>query len=437
MVRLIGFALLVVLMGLMVSVGYGAEVAAAAERWQPMAGSPVAENLSMGNRKAVRFPCLLGNVKLDRASWDLPVQLDMSRCAGIRFETRCQDPRPIRSFSLYFQSGEGWYAATFAHPPSDQWQTVEVRKEQTHIEGHPAGWNKITAIRISAWRGGEVNTEFAIADLGLVEVEADIALVRGESAAGSSPEEVAPVCQFTEQMADMLRELHLGYVMLSDLDLGPAKLKSYRVVILPHNPKMPASVDQDIADYMNGGGKVIACYGLTRNIAAAGGVVLLQHRPQKWEGQFAAIATDARILPGAPETAKQRSWNIMEVKPAAGTQIAAMWVDQSGKATGMPAILVSPQMIYMSHVFLAEDADTKRRLLLAMIGKLFPEAWSVAAKHAVEEIGRFAAYDSFTTAQQMLAKYPAAEKNLAEAAHQRQTAMTLTGEGKFIEAIDI
>ena len=37
-----------------------------------------------------------------------------------------------------------------------------IRKEETHLEGKPAGWANIQTIRLSAWRGADRDTEFAV-----------------------------------------------------------------------------------------------------------------------------------------------------------------------------------------------------------------------------------------------------------------------------------
>jgi uncharacterized lipoprotein YddW (UPF0748 family) len=77
----------------------------------------------------------------------------------------CRDTSPVSYFAIYFQSGEGWYQATFFPERSEGWNTVEVDKADMKPEGKPAGWDQIKTIRISAWRGKETDTEFYLRDL--------------------------------------------------------------------------------------------------------------------------------------------------------------------------------------------------------------------------------------------------------------------------------
>ena len=65
------------------------------------------------------------------------------------------------------------------------WNTIWINKAATQTEGNPAGWGSIKAIRISAWRGKAVNTEFYLSDIrriGTIGADAVVAVLRGESA---------------------------------------------------------------------------------------------------------------------------------------------------------------------------------------------------------------------------------------------------------------
>jgi hypothetical protein len=67
---------------------------------------------------------------------------------------------------------------------------VVIDKSQMGIEGTPAGWRSIDAIRISAWRGGDKDTAFYISDIEAVKSPVTVVIVRGESAAAGAPEGV-------------------------------------------------------------------------------------------------------------------------------------------------------------------------------------------------------------------------------------------------------
>nr|HPM81826.1 hypothetical protein [Candidatus Anammoximicrobium sp.] len=86
-----------------------ADDAAARAAWQPMTGSDAAGVVEESGRQVLRLPCRFAGNPVERASWDLKVQLDLSACRGVHFQLWCQDVSPVSSFSLYLQSGNGWY----------------------------------------------------------------------------------------------------------------------------------------------------------------------------------------------------------------------------------------------------------------------------------------------------------------------------------------
>jgi uncharacterized lipoprotein YddW (UPF0748 family) len=139
--------------------------AAAQAAWRPMRGTTNVTAAVLEGRKALRLPCNFAGTQIERASWDQRVQLDLAASRGVRFELLCRDPAPVSYFAIYFQSGEGWYAATFFPDSSTGWNTIEIDKAGMRSEGKPAGWGQVKTIRVSAWRGKEANTEFYLRDL--------------------------------------------------------------------------------------------------------------------------------------------------------------------------------------------------------------------------------------------------------------------------------
>ena len=407
--------------------------------WQPMSGTAPVTGTKIDGRTALRLPCNFQGTKLDRASWDRAVQLDMSACRAFRFRVHCRESSPVSQFSIYFQSGAGWYSTSFAPAQADGWATIVIPKEDTRMEGTPGGWAGIRTIRISAWRGKDQDTEFAITDLSLVGGRADICLVRNESAARTSPGEVESIGQFTRSMASNLAALGLDYSLVSDLDLTPQRLADTRLVILPHNPAMSPAASTALGAYLGNKGKLIAFYTMPSELRAASGIELGRHVSQKSPGNFASIRLTDPPLAGAPAVVQQRSWNIVDAKPAAGRgRVLADWFDAGGQPSGHAAIVASDNCIFMTHVLLDSDPAAKRRLLLAMAGQLVPELWAAAAKQTVEQIGQFGPYADWAAAKAALSRpgFPAAAAWVAMAGMERDKAANLLATGKFPEAIE-
>jgi uncharacterized lipoprotein YddW (UPF0748 family) len=376
-----------------------ADEAAARAAWPAMWGTAPVSVAEAEGVKALRMPCNFRGTKIERASWDRKVQMDLTSCRGVTFRLLCRDAAPVSHFSLFFQSGDGWYSTTFSPAEKGKWCNVAIDKDEMGIEGRPAGWSTISTIRISAWRGSDADTEFYVADFALAGEGARIAIIRGESAARNSPGEVESVVQFTGGIARNLRDLGLEYTVINDLDLSAARLKKYAVVILPHNPGMPDAAAEAIAKFVEGGGKVIAFYALHERLRSVLGVTGGGHVPQKFPGQFTSMHFGPEDLPGAPAEVGQASWNIVDLRPVEGkSRVAAVWFDKDDKDTGYPAVIVSDAGIYMSHVLLSDDAANKRWMLLAMVCKFVPEAEKQAAEAAIAKIGRFGPYNGYAKA---------------------------------------
>jgi len=412
----------------------------AAERtWRPMAGSENVTVVNIGGKKALRLGCNFRNTRIERASWDRPITLDLTMCKGVQFLCYCPDATPVSSFSFYFHSGAGWYSGHFDAPASSGWGRVEIHKDATRVEGKPAGWGKIDTIRISAWRGRNSDTEFYITALGLLGSGAEVVVARGDSAARSAPAEKKAATQFADTTARLLDRAGLEHVVVSDLDITASRLKATRLLILPHNPALPENIAGQIAKYLADGGKLIAFYTLPGRLQEAAAVRIGRHIRQRRPGQFASIRPSSSPLKGMPQRTAQASWNIMAATPVEGSsRVAAWWYDDKDQPTGQAAIILSSNCAYMTHVLLDDDPANKLQLLLAMIGNLDPQLWRRAAENRIHAIGRFGPYEDFGSAEQGIrrsAVNPEALATLRRAESLRDRARQLVASKDFSQAI--
>jgi uncharacterized lipoprotein YddW (UPF0748 family) len=133
--------------------------------WRPMTGTSQVSMVALAGRQALRMPCNFVGTTSERASWDRKVTLDLSASRGLEFKVFCREASPVSYFSIYLQSGGGWYQATFFPESSNEWNTITLDKGAFGVEGTPAGWGQVRTIRVSAWRGQERETEFFLTDL--------------------------------------------------------------------------------------------------------------------------------------------------------------------------------------------------------------------------------------------------------------------------------
>ena len=415
---------------------------AARAAWKPMWGTEQVAVVELGGRRALRMPCNFKGTAIERASWDRAVTLDLTACRGLQFSLHCADVLPISSFSLYLHSGDGWYAARFGKTAARGWSRVVIDKTDTRIEGRPAGWGAVDTIRISAWRGRDVDTELHIANLGLLGADAPIAIIRGESVAKTRPDEVNSVNTFAKAVAEGLDALGLSYAVISDLDANAERLKGKSLAILPHNPAMPDAVADVLADFVKRGGKLVAFYTLSGKLGETVGIAGGAHVPQTYRGHFASIRATGDGLAGLPPVVGQRSWNVRDTRAVEGrSRVAALWFNDKGQSTGRPAIVVSDNCVFLSHVLLADDLATKRRLLLAMVGHFVPDLWKQAAERSIGRIGTFGPYADFDAAAAGIRKEAEGSKpallTLELAGALRQEARERLAKGQFPKVVKL
>lgn len=427
--------------------GRYASDAAAQAAWKPMRGSAPAAASNGADGAALRLPCNFAGTDFERASWDRAVKLDLAAGRGVRFEFFCPNLEAISQFSIYFQSGDGWYSATFQPEIANAWTTITVNKSATRAEGKPAGWGRITTIRVSAWRGQNTDTEMRLRNLqatGVLGVDADVAIIRAETAARGDEAEAKSVEQYAQAVAEAFEAWGIDCATPGDDELTVAQLRRAKLVVLPYNPAMPAGAVRAVQEYLREGGRLLAFYQLPDELQGAVNIGLGKHvkageRPAK----FAAMRFGAGggALAGAPAVVQQRSWNIREVKPTdGGARVVAEWLDERGEKTGYAAVVASANAVVMSHVLLGDDLANKRRMLLAMAGALVPEFWPRAATAGIATIGVVGGSKDFDEAaagitRKAEGKGPAMAA-LNEARERRTRAQALSAAGKFTAALD-
>ena len=310
-----------------------------------------------------------------------------------------------------------------------------------NIEGSPAGWGKVDTIRISAWRGRDVDTEFYIAALGLLGSDGRIVVVRCDSAVSQVSGELEAVKKYTNVMADFLESAGLEHYVLSDRDVTADRLIGRKLVILPYNPSMPERCAGEIAKFLSSGGKLITCYTLPSRLESLVGIRRGPHVRQKYKGYFASIRPGPKSLQGIPAVTMQASWNIQRASAVEGhSRVAAWWYNDKGISTSEPAIIASNNCVLLTHVLISNDAANKLQLLLAMVGSLEPELHRQAAQGRIDQIGRFGPYNDYLSASQSIKKLSADGGNYASgplnsAAAARNLALRHLSRYSFSEAI--
>ena len=358
-------------------------------QWKPFLNAPAAGDLPNG----LRFPLPFANPKNDRAAWDRALGvLDLSAAAAFTLDLQCADPASMRHLGLYFKSGDGWYVCNRPLPQAGV-QRMVFHKGDFSTEGKVAGWNRVSAVRLSAWRGiAGRNAQLDVFRLG--SLEGPLVVAQGTSSCRDAGEKAVAKTS-ADRVSKLLVDAGIGHRLATDDEL-PALLArpETRAVLLPYNPHPSAALLAALKKFLARGGKLGVFYGAEPALAQAMGFRLgawrKEDRPDQWRSM-------KRLVPMAavPEVVAQHSSNMMPATPAApDAQILATWCNAQGKDTGIPAIVLSDKGFWMSHVLLGDDMTEKRDLLIGLCGRLDPRTWEDAARYAARIAGTFPPYSS-------------------------------------------
>ncbi len=359
----------------------------ARSEWKAKWAAQPVRTAAAGKRNVVAFPCRFKTPNIKRSVWDKTVNLDLADSRGLQFKILCPNSAPISAFTLYLKSGAGWYSASFSAVSSTNWRNVVIHKSDTRLEGNPAGWSNIEAIRISAWKGAGTDTVFYLANLGLLNSDNKIVLIRSDSVARNDPEKSDAVRTYSGNVAQFMEAAGIPFSFMSDLDLTSSHLKNKKLAILPYNPGLSKQALDTLHSFLARDGKLICFYNLSGSLQKTAGINLTKHRRRRYKGEFSSIRASSDKIKGLPPVVFQQSWNILKARAIPGkSSIAALWFDHREHNTGEPALLVSDNCIFMTHVLLNDDPKGKTKLMLALTGHFIPGIWKQAAENMAEKL---------------------------------------------------
>ncbi len=333
------------------------------------------EPVQVDGHPVLKMPCVFVGNTLPRAVWDREIRVDLSRVSDIVFDVYIENLSAIGSFSLYFKSGDGWYNGRFFPDRERAWCRVRIRKADFGVEGTPAGWSRVERVRLSPWASAPRSDSLLyLANFGAIEPAAGVAVLRREiRGKDASEEKQKSIDTWVQSAAEMLDDAGIVPMVLGTSDLQAAGLRGLKVVVVPYAPGLEPDVIALLAEFVRGGGHIIACYDVPAALGDVLGVKLGACRKPK-PGEFASMRFASTPPALAPQTVNQNSWIAVVATPIAGrSQVAAWWHSADGTRTDVPAIILSDAGAYISHVLTKDDQDAKRALLAGLIAAAYPE----------------------------------------------------------------
>lgn len=393
-------------------------------------------------RPALRMDTQFDRHGMGRAAWDIPVRLDLRHSDAVQFQFRGADTASVSYFSIYFRSGDGWYAADFTPAADGRWETIRIRAAATRVEGNPAGWGRVSAIRIAAWRLSGHNARFDIAAFEPRPVNPAIVVVRGvdhgfQQLAAGEKSTVLRQARRTMDLLDAYR-LHPGFI--DEPDLSPAVLRRTKVVVLPYNPLITERAAGVLAEYVERGGAVVGFYTIHPELQRVTGIRKEGYlSAAQVPGGVRSIAAVGPALRFFPAVVGQTSWNVNRLSPGPAGTVLAVWRNQQAEPTGLAAVVAGHRSVWMSHVLLNTNENEGGRLLVGMLSVFAPDIAGRAASGVVRSLGAWSGQpfnDAVATMGQLGRTDPAVQNGLRHALYRRQQAMTHLDRGRYWDAVD-
>ena len=381
--------------GLIIDLFEYARNSTAQNAWKPQAGSPSVEltlHRTGRGEQALLLPCNFSRGN-EQCYWDREVKLDLTKFGRFSLWVCVENPQALQNGTLYFQSGDGWFAGKLPIERSG-WQKISLWKSDFRVGGSLPRWNDIRKIRLSFRNAG--NTDALVAVDNLEAIADDIMIVFGDLTTRKKSFEAKSVDRFCTYVTKLLEDLGLEFGVVNDTDVESGAISGCKLAILPYNPDISKREYEAIQRFVKSGGKIMLFYSLPKQLAELLGIEYSGWIQEEYSGQFSSIQMEVGTIEGLPKSILQSSWNITIPKPCTSqTKVIGKWVDSEGKKEQIPAITINPNGVFIGHVLLPNDTFNKKQMLLSLFGKLVPDMRQYLSRKALENVGKIAGFEGF------------------------------------------
>jgi uncharacterized lipoprotein YddW (UPF0748 family) len=393
------------------------------------ASTAPAEGLTLGGAPVLKLTCNFAGTTIPRGVWDRTVELDLSGCTAVYFDVYAENVRAIGHSHLYLRAGDGWYGAHWYPGEQGQWCRIRLPLGEFYVDKRGGGWGDIRTIRFSPWVGAREDAVLHIANFGLETTPASAALVMpGYSTSEGSARALG---KYATVVVKLLDQAGCAMPILSTSDLTPERLADLKLLVMPYVSRLPEEATELVAEFIRGGGKIIACYSLPRALAEPLGVSQQGFRTCDRAGEFSSMRFEGEPPWGAPAEVRQASWAVIDSEAIEGVaEVAAWWHDADGERTDAPAIIMSDSGAWFSHVLFNDDPANKGRLLVSLIEQFAPGSADLVAQRRIAQLGARMQTEDWEAAVALTREQPsfeeASEALIVRAAAVREEAIAAT-----------
>lgn len=269
-----------------------------------------------------------------------------------------------------------------------------------------------------------------------------VVLVWGEHLAAQNAREAPGTRNYLDNIARALDAVGVRYAKAKDSDLPAGALAGHKFAIFPYNSGLTEEEHAAIRRFVEEGGKLWVSFSQDKVLDELVGVTVTGGGGSAKGGGFEGMVFSPTAPRGMPQKVTNGSWQSHRIQPAEGTQVIATWTDADGAQTDIPALTLSANGCYHTHVMLGDDFGPKGRMFLALIGHFFPELWQAAVQAALPSMTQVYGYDSvdalgaaLEAARREGRDIAAAQARFDQAARLRGEAQKLFDAGDYPEAL--
>ncbi|MBQ7176352.1 MAG: hypothetical protein IJS08_02965, partial [Victivallales bacterium] len=220
--------------------GQTVDMRRAAATARPGGVANVQEPRDFGNgQRGLDLSCVFtASPDCKRASWDIPINMDLSQISGLKLCIRCQNLENVSQYSVYVRSGNVWYSADYQVGANGVWQDIFIPKTDFRKEGGgEASWQNCNVLRLVMWKGSAGLSRISLAQAEFIRPNASVALLRPS---GSEKQGRAAV-RAAKNLNDALAGQGLRVAVIDEGDLAYGTLRLYRMLLVPY----PDALDND------------------------------------------------------------------------------------------------------------------------------------------------------------------------------------------------
>jgi uncharacterized lipoprotein YddW (UPF0748 family) len=212
----------------------------------------------------------------------------------------------------------------------------------------------------------------------------EVAIVKATFSIAERPAEGRGSIGFSRTIENGLTGAGVAYEMITEEQVEADGLAAFKLVIFPYSAVWHEREIERVLEFIAGGGKLMCFYTVPEELREPLGIGSYGHRRANYDGECSGMKFRDDRPSGFPAQVHQLSTNLSVVTAGEGGRVIANWHDSTGEDTGMPAVILSENGIYVSHVFKAGVPGEQTHLVLATLGHFLPGWWETMISGALE-----------------------------------------------------